>query len=46
MGDGGWGTTQTRIKRKQTSMPQVGFEPTIGVPERARTYHTLDRRAL
>jgi hypothetical protein len=27
----------------QTSMPQVGFEPTIPVFERAKTVHALDR---
>jgi hypothetical protein len=30
-------TTQTRNKRTQTSMPRVGFEPTIPVFERAKT---------
>jgi hypothetical protein len=25
-------------------MPQVGFEPTISVPERAKTVHALDAR--
>jgi hypothetical protein len=29
-------------KRTQTSMPQVGFEPTIPVFERAKTVHALD----
>jgi hypothetical protein len=32
-------------KRTQTSMPQVGFEPTIPVFERAKTAHALDRAA-
>jgi hypothetical protein len=38
-------TTQTQNKRTQTSMPQVGFEPTIPVFERAKTIHALDRAA-
>jgi hypothetical protein len=38
-------TTQTQNKRTQTSMPQVGFESTIPVFERAKTVHTLDRGA-
>jgi hypothetical protein len=29
----------------QTSMPRVGFEPTIPVFERAKTVHALDRAA-
>jgi hypothetical protein len=29
----------------QTSMPPVGFEPTISVLERAKTVHALDRTA-
>jgi hypothetical protein len=32
-------------KRTQTSMPQVGFEPTAAVFERAKTVHALDRAA-
>jgi hypothetical protein len=36
-------TTQTQNKRTQTSMPRVGFEPTIPVFERAKTVHALDR---
>jgi hypothetical protein len=36
-------TTQTRNKRTQTSMPSVGFEPTISVCDRAKTVHALDR---
>jgi hypothetical protein len=32
-------------KRTQTSMPRVGFEPTIPVFERAKTVHALDRAA-
>jgi hypothetical protein len=38
-------TTRTQNKRIQTSMPQVGFEPTIPVFERAKTVHALDRAA-
>jgi hypothetical protein len=34
--------TQTQNKHKQTSMPQVGFEPTIPAFERAKTFHALD----
>jgi hypothetical protein len=36
-------TAQTQNKRTQTSMPQVGFEPTIPVFERAKMVHALDR---
>jgi hypothetical protein len=32
-------------KRTETSIPQVGFEPTIPVFERAKTVHALDRSA-
>jgi hypothetical protein len=32
-------------KRTHTSMPRVGFEPTIPVFERAKTVHALDREA-
>jgi hypothetical protein len=39
------GTTQAQNKRTQTSMPRVGFEPTIPVFERAKTVHALDRVA-
>jgi hypothetical protein len=39
-------TEQTQNKRTQTSMPQVGFEPTIPVFERAKTVHVLDRTAI
>jgi hypothetical protein len=35
--------TQTQIKRRQTSMPWVGFESTIPVFQRTKTFHTLDR---
>jgi hypothetical protein len=34
-------TTQ-KNKRTQTSMPRVGFEPTIPVFERSKTVHALD----
>jgi hypothetical protein len=37
---------QTQKKRTQTSMPWVGFEPTIPVIERTKTFHALDRRPL
>jgi hypothetical protein len=37
--------TQTQNKHEQTSMPTVGFEPTIPVFERANTDHALDRAA-
>jgi hypothetical protein len=37
--------TQTQNKHKQTSMPGVGFEPTIAASERAKTVHALDRAA-
>jgi hypothetical protein len=36
-------TAQIRNKRTQTSMPRVGFEPTIPAFERAKTVHALDR---
>jgi hypothetical protein len=36
-------TAQTQNKHTQTSMPQVGFELTIPVFERAKTVHTLGR---
>jgi hypothetical protein len=38
-------TAQTENKRTQTSMPQVEFEPTIAVFERAKTVHASDRAA-
>jgi hypothetical protein len=38
-------TSKTHNKLKQTSMPQVRFEPTIPVFERAKTVHALDRAA-
>jgi hypothetical protein len=38
-------TTQTQNKHTQTSMPQVGFEPTIPVFERAKRVHDIDRAA-
>jgi hypothetical protein len=33
--------TQTRNKHRQTFMPSVGFEPTIPVFERKKTFHAL-----
>jgi hypothetical protein len=38
-------TTQTQNKCTQTSMPQMGFEPTIPAFERAKTVHVSDRAA-
>jgi hypothetical protein len=38
-------TTQTPNKRRETSMPWEGFEHTIPVFERAKTFHALDRAA-
>jgi hypothetical protein len=38
-------TTQTHNKHTQTSMPRVGYEPTIPVFKRAKTVHALDRAA-
>jgi hypothetical protein len=38
-------TVQTQNKRTQTSMPQVGFEPTIPMFELAKMVHALDRAA-
>jgi hypothetical protein len=38
-------TTQTQNKRTHTSMPRVGFKPTITVFERAKTVLALDRAA-
>jgi beta-lactamase regulating signal transducer with metallopeptidase domain len=35
-------TAQTQNKHTQTSMPQMGFEPTIPVFERTKTVHALD----
>jgi hypothetical protein len=35
--------TYTQNKRTQTSVPEVGFEHTIPVFERAKTVHALDR---
>jgi hypothetical protein len=37
--------TQTQNEDRQTSMPRVGFEPTIPVFVRAKTVHALDRAA-
>jgi hypothetical protein len=36
---------QTQNKRTQTSVPQVEFEPTIPMFERAKTVHALDLAA-
>jgi hypothetical protein len=38
-------TAQIQNKGTQTTMPQVSFEPTIPVFERAKTVHALDRAA-
>jgi hypothetical protein len=38
--------TQTQNIRTQTSMPRLGFEPTIPVFERSKTVHVLDREAI
>jgi hypothetical protein len=38
-------TAQTQNKRIQTSMPRVGFEPTIPAFVRAKMVHALDRAA-
>jgi hypothetical protein len=38
-------TTQTQNKRTQTSMPRVGFVPTIPMFERAKTVHASGRAA-
>jgi hypothetical protein len=35
--------TQTQNKHRETSMPRVGFEPTIPASERAKKVHALDR---
>jgi hypothetical protein len=37
--------TQIQNKHRQTSIPWVGFEPTIPVFERAKTSHALDHAA-
>jgi hypothetical protein len=37
--------TETQNKRRQMSMPRVGFEHTIPAFERAKTFHALDRSA-
>jgi hypothetical protein len=39
-------TTQTQNKRKQTSMPREGFEPTIPAFERSKTVDALEQSAL
>jgi hypothetical protein len=38
-------TAQTQNKLTRTSMPRVGFEPTIPKFERAKMVHVLDRAA-
>jgi hypothetical protein len=38
-------TTRTQNKRKQASMPAMGFEPTISVLEQAKTVHASGRTA-
>jgi hypothetical protein len=38
-------TAQTQNKRTHTTMPQVAFEPTISVFERAKIFHALVREA-
>jgi hypothetical protein len=40
-----YGTTQTQNKRAQTSMSEVGFEPTNPVFDWAKTVRSLDRAA-
>jgi hypothetical protein len=37
--------TKTQNKRTQTTVPGVGFEPTVLVFERAKTVHTSEREA-
>jgi hypothetical protein len=37
--------TQTQNKRRQITMPLVGFEPTIPAFVRPKTFHALDRAA-
>jgi hypothetical protein len=39
-------TTQTQNKRTHTSMPSVGFEPTIPVFEQAKSVYALDRAVI
>jgi hypothetical protein len=39
-------TTQTQNKRTQTSMPWLGFEPTISAFQREKTVHAIDGAAL
>jgi hypothetical protein len=36
---------QRENKRRQASIPLAGFEPTIPVFKRAKTFHALDRAA-
>jgi hypothetical protein len=37
--------THTQNKRRQISMPRVGFEPMIPAFEQVKTVHALDRAA-
>jgi hypothetical protein len=37
---------KTQNKRTQTSMHEVGFEPTIKMFERTKTVHALDRAVI
>jgi hypothetical protein len=39
------GQDKQKRKRTQASIPQVGFDPTIPLVERAKTVHALDRVA-
>jgi hypothetical protein len=39
-------TTQTKNRRRQTSMPLARFEPTIPVFTRAKTFYALDLAAI
>jgi hypothetical protein len=43
MGSAGRKVTQTQMKRGQTSMPRVGFEPMTAAFEQTKTIHALDR---
>jgi hypothetical protein len=38
--------TQTQNKHKRTSMPRVGFKPTIPMFEWAKTFYALDRATI
>jgi hypothetical protein len=39
-------TAQTQNKCTQTSMPEVGFEPTVPVFEWVKTFHALEHVAI